>query len=337
MDFNKLKTCIQEAEDLKLEARDFVGLRVGELYRSWPEEVLSGRCARTRSKSGAQPVIKAYVKFAQAARELEEALGSPTPLRAPRTGKKVSFPDSRALVMVPTVETAPVPLAGTTPELTRVGFTAAKAAISSARATGLHDVHFPAWLQQQIGDRALTQEVANVTAASPQAPRKLRWVWFVLAGLMLAVPHLCCRVAALLVERTVTSSVAAAASFGTAASTEFGDAGSRMVHFIEDILDVCVTDPQVSAPDEAPPSVASVAAAAAARVAVLGDNSEGKKVAKDVAQAVALVVNELDSRTRAAQVTQPSTKLPGWMVGFLGVLLWKLPMPRFNINLGHSP
>ncbi len=296
-----------------------------------------GRCARTRSKSVAQPVIKAYVKFAQAARELEEALGSPTPLRAPRTGKKVSFPDSRALVMVPTVETAPVPLVGASSELTRVGFAAAKAARSLARATSLHDAHFPAWLQQQIGARALTQDAPSVTVSPPQAPRKLCWLWCVLAGLLLAVPHLCCRVAALLVERTVTSSVAAAASFGTAASTEFGGAGSRVVQFIEDILDVCVTDPQVSVPDEAPLSVAAVAAAAAVRVAVHGDNSEGTKVAKDVAQAVALAVNELDSRTRAAQVTQPSTKLPGWMVGFLGVLLWKLPMPRFNINLGHSP
>ena len=75
-----------------------------------------------------------------------------------------------------------------------------------------------------------------------------------------------------------------------------------MAQSIKDILDVCVTDPQVSVPDEAPHSVASVAAATAARVAVHGDNSEGTKVARDVAQAGALAVNELGTHNMATQV-----------------------------------
>ena len=72
MDLRRLGSVIERAERLPCEGRDYEGLSVGELFRAWPEEILSGRAVRGRANTDAKRMMKAYAKVMQAVSELSQ-------------------------------------------------------------------------------------------------------------------------------------------------------------------------------------------------------------------------------------------------------------------------
>ncbi len=45
MDTAAVLRALRACEEVPLEARNYRGLTVGQLWRAWPEEVLTGRCS----------------------------------------------------------------------------------------------------------------------------------------------------------------------------------------------------------------------------------------------------------------------------------------------------
>ena len=77
MDVNRLAKTVCQAEAVMCEGRDYRGLSLGVLFRSWPQEVLSGRVVvKGKNKTAGNEVAKAYSKLCKIACELAEAVAN---------------------------------------------------------------------------------------------------------------------------------------------------------------------------------------------------------------------------------------------------------------------
>ncbi len=77
MDVNRLAKTVCQAEAVMCEGRDYRGLSLGVLFRSWPQEVLSGRVVvKGKNKTAGNEVAKAYSKLCKVACELAEAVAN---------------------------------------------------------------------------------------------------------------------------------------------------------------------------------------------------------------------------------------------------------------------
>ena len=77
MDVNRLAKTVCQAEAVMCAGRDYRGLSLGVLFRSWPQEVLSGRVVvKGKNKTAGNEVAKAYSKLCKVACELAEAVAN---------------------------------------------------------------------------------------------------------------------------------------------------------------------------------------------------------------------------------------------------------------------
>ena len=74
-----LLATLKAAENTLCEHGGYAGFTVGQVWREWPEEILSGKVQKASSaRSGSSKVIRAFTKLAQAAAELQSAVPLPT-------------------------------------------------------------------------------------------------------------------------------------------------------------------------------------------------------------------------------------------------------------------
>ena len=327
MDFQRVARTVAVAEQANLEGKNFTGLRLGELWECWPEEVLSGRCARGKSKSPECAVIKAYVKFAQAARDLEETVQLSGMTGALPPSVKVmpmsSLPTARALVLANTAE-----------------------AVASASDGPFRVKPFVQFAEQSVRSNKIELQIQNLltalqsqshhvrpnvrTAAVQQPPTdsSTRWHSWIVRGVallfFLAIPRIVSQLTALIAEKAITGSIAASAKVGLAASREFENAGGRVLTFLDDTLDVCFSEPTFSVPEEAP-AVAVATAAASAAVQLLQSHANITDAASvharqhAVEHTVAEVVKSIEQVKTQQQAVAHSNRLPGWMIAFVGI------------------
>ena len=81
MDLQAVTRGVRGAESIRIESPEHLGYTVGEIMKYFPEDIWAGQLA-LRKRTPEAKVIKAYVKFAQAWRELECALPQCTSLPA---------------------------------------------------------------------------------------------------------------------------------------------------------------------------------------------------------------------------------------------------------------
>ena len=75
MDLAELRDLIEACEAVRLDGPQYLGLTLGELFRTWRDEVESGRLATaSRGKSSATKVAKAYTKLAVSIVNLKDAM-----------------------------------------------------------------------------------------------------------------------------------------------------------------------------------------------------------------------------------------------------------------------
>ena len=73
MDLRRLGSVLERAERTPCEGRDYEGLSLGEPFRAWPEEILTGRAVRGRANTDAKRMVKAYAKAMHAVSELSQS------------------------------------------------------------------------------------------------------------------------------------------------------------------------------------------------------------------------------------------------------------------------
>ena len=81
MDLQAVTRGVRGAESIRIESPEHLGYTVGEIMKYCPEDIWAGQLS-LRKRTPEAKVIKAYVKFAQAWRELESALPQCTLLPA---------------------------------------------------------------------------------------------------------------------------------------------------------------------------------------------------------------------------------------------------------------
>ncbi len=330
MDFQEIARAAATAETVECEPRNYRGLTLGQVFNNWPDEVVSGRVAAGRSKSQSAKVARAYCKFAKAARELGEAVGEipPAPVPQPRPSLgPTPLPLTRAIV--PYVETAVGP---TATDVQEHGETrrSDRRAPPPEYVQGLP--HASNLFKPQLDERVRAWFVDKMGPQQPIANSGFgcRWlIWLLCLVLLIAIPKLVVRLIGLFIEKVVTLSVFAAWRVGTSAVSEAESPGGRLVAFIEDMLDVCITEPMGVTP--APPSTQAVATAAAAAAAqVLGPaataaGADPSAIAQAVEASVTAALRQVQSPDVQRAATAPQTtadwRLPGWSLVVLGMFV----------------
>ena len=77
MAWQELLAAVKASESILCEKGAYEGFTLGDLFKSWPEEVISGRVqASCKGRDQASRTIRAFTKFVQAAAELKAAAGA---------------------------------------------------------------------------------------------------------------------------------------------------------------------------------------------------------------------------------------------------------------------
>ncbi len=176
--------------------------------------------------------------------------------------------------------------------------------------------------------------LSRLTPGHPQDQKSFwrRWGFWLLGALFTTIaPRLLFRLLRLFAEQLVSASVGTFWKVSNAATDEATGMSLRFVHFLEETLDVCLVEPEVTMTSaHAAGSVVQQAAAAAAAQTVATtlaqQTAEGRLdpelIAKSVSQSVRAAVE-------AAQTTVPhhsspelgEWRLPGWVIFVAGAVI----------------
>ncbi len=361
MDEGKLVSALRLAEAVVLDYGELAGISVGDLYREWPSEVISGRIAPSRAVSEPRKMVKAYCKFAKAAEELmqvSESLpsgaGSSYEPPAPaitRTSVKPSGPRrlTRTLPLTTAIvpyhqpgggeEPTPVP-SGITNSSIHAPFPSALAAAQQSPTSRL-----PAFagVPRQLWDRfshagfnpaVATQHYLQQRLFVP-AEQQHSWIrrhmsWILCVMVTLVVPRLVCRLFGLIFELSFTAGLGAAWRLSSAAREELDISGGRAVDFLESVSSYCFDRPGISpasSPDFAALAVSQAVTSAVQELAASGSatsmDSEAveRAIQRGVSSAMQLTAAVQAATTTPPAPTAPWFEVPTWIYVSVGVML----------------
>ncbi len=334
MDPSALLQSIRACEALTLEKKDYRGLTLEMLYRSWPEEVTSGRCVNRKCCNVEDRAVKAYVKFVQAAKALEDCAKELSP-SAPRR-RFASLPTTEALVPLGasySPSTQPALMDVTTTEDSDLPSSGSKASLANAfrafrpRSVSAAQQDIAGLVQQCITNQL---QRAGIQMQPQQSPRSRVWI-LVLLLLSLLMPHFIARLVSLAVELCLLVSRRLAARVYNAGATEATRAGVTLVNFVEDVLDVCINDPETSHPSDAPTSVAARIAATSVATTLAGQHGHADLSPQDFAAAVEAAVQTAASQSTSTSVAQDKWTLPAWVLVLIGMVV-----PGIRTHVGQQ-
>jgi hypothetical protein len=147
---------------------------------------------------------------------------------------------------------------------------------------------------------------------------------FAMLLLTLVAPRIVFRLWSLLVQTFVRAVYGAVQRVGNAAASEASSGADKFVHFLEEVLDVCLMEPDTSPAVEHTPAqfqqhVAAAALAATDAIMSNGSSVTPSQVAQIVAEAVAVAmpVKVMHPPAETTPMGQ-SWKMPGWLIFLAG-------------------
>ncbi len=182
-------------------------------------------------------------------------------------------------------------------------------ALQQQQSQHMHETHWPMW-------------------------RRFRWMIGILLSIL--VPRLLFRIGLFLIEAVLRVSVTASFRAASAANVEIEQTGNRFIDFLEDTLDMCLTDGPREPPTTPANAFASAAAATAAQAAATamvrtgGTNFSAAQMAAIVEQSVQAAAQAVAPTVAAPE--SPSWRLPGWVLVMAG--MW---MPGVMAHLRPAP
>ena len=351
---------LERAERLPCEGRDYEGLSVGELFRAWPEEILSGRAVRGRANTDAKRMMKAYAKVMQAVSELSQLthgvpLGRNMPLPRDDARARPELPQNfmnlpladaivpfDAALVPPQQAQQPALLEGAPDEQHRN-------VLPGDRGLGRPNAwnwpaqvlrpHLPAALERQMTEWLRNQGLARLPGLDPPASFQGRLritVWGLCATLLtLLLPKLVGKLLSWMLERVIMTCLGVVFRLFDAAGTAFESSGDRIMAYVEENLDLDVSGTgsgprrasRLSARVASQSSAAAAAAAATAVVEQLTGNSSNVSsglVAAAVQSAVAASVAPAEPQEWAVQMGDYSSRLPGWVLVVAGFFVHRM-------------
>ena len=335
MDVNRLAKTVCQAEAVMCEGRDYRGLSLGVLFRSWPQEVLSGRVVvKGKNKTAGNEVAKAYSKLCKVACELAEAVANvdgpqvePQFARESTRSRRVSAPAAMPALanspfqQLPVSEAlVPVGLSSQPDAALRSGdarqrleFAFEKTALGAASGLvdaspaisvpGQHHCDRDRWTRVlQLADlvgvpaTSLAHRIEGLRH-SPTSPTRT-WRRIAVWGFSL--------LGTVIFPRVVASGVSATWRVATAASDEAGVASDKVVAFLEDVIGVCVAEPTttpVPTPEVAQMVRTTALAAAAAAAQSMGEQSMAQGFDADIV--ARSIERSIEAAVLAAQTAVP--------------------------------
>ena len=351
---------LERAERTPCEGRDYEGLSLGELFRAWPEEILSGRAVRGRANTDAKRMMKAYAKAMQAVSELSQLthgvpLGRNVPL--PRDDARArpelpnnfrNLPLADAMVpfdaaLVPPRLAAEPPLQDGGPDEQHRNPIPGDRSLGRTKAWNwpAHVLrpHLPAAFEQQVMEWLRSQGLARLPGEDPPTGLHGRLritVWGLVATLLtLFLPKLVGKLCSWMLERIILTCLGVVFRLFEAAGTAFESSGERIMAYVEENLDLDVSG-TASGPRRATrragrlASQSPAAAAAAAASAVVeqlsgnASNVSSGMVAAAVQSAVAASVAPAEPPEWAVQMGDYNSRLPGWVLLVAGVFVQRM-------------
>ncbi len=359
MERQALAEAVCAAETVTLDYREYAGFKLGDVARNWPSEILTGRIAAGRIKGDFAKVVKAYTKAMQAADALRcevEAAGlfleMPARPMQPPPPRLARLPTARALV-VSSERTRGrslgprdigSPWQNNSPMLERRGVeTSAVQGERSRRASSLEDRVATAScgvVTELHGvDTPLVGPVGKAASHSWwEAFRARDWAFFLcfarwrscLLGLVVTflVPKLVAKLIAVVVERTLEAFVGGGWRVAVAATEAAEDSGGRFIKFLEDTLDVCLTEE-----DTSPAEQTSFAVDAAARaVTAVSALSEQPLSPDQIGQVIKHVVVETMNTAESPAQHEQRWRIPGCAMVAFGALTSRIRVPTVSFQ-----
>ena len=287
MDLQAVTRGVRGAESIRIESPEHLGYTVGEIMKYFPEDIWAGQLA-LRKRTPEAKVIKAYVKFAQAWRELESALPPCTSLPADTIAAIPNSKQSGKIARSCTTLAA-LPLALTEAPIPKIS--ASKPVASP---------------------KAKFSKILNSKAAQKMKSHGFRFVrWGLATGVALLLPGLTTRAAGIAIQ-IITALVAAdIQSLAAAAAEESTRLGTQLVRMAEESLDICLIEPPL--PLAAPADSQGVAAQI---LSALAGNTSAAGLAMSAADLASRL--PVPSPPPSPPSVDKSLKFPGWLLLVFG-------------------
>ena len=279
MDLQAVARSVLGAEAIQCESSEYLGFGLGELFRQFPEEVVSGRVGSRGKRTPGQKITKAYIKFVQAFQELQAAVPDSASTGEGPSGLGPPNSKRRAKTFSLCTDLACLPVAPTAP----------------ATVVAVQHREPP----QKPGRKPLaflnSKSTSWVFAHSQGLIR-----WGLGLGFTMLLPGFTARAAGILIQIVPTLVAAAVQRLLSSAAEESSRLGTQLVKIAEDSLDICLTTDEPTHPTRAT-AVASQVLSALAN-----------------GTAAAEIIDVLSAQTHSQPPVPSSWKLPGWVLLAIG-------------------